>query len=223
MRLKDIQGIIWDLDGTLYRFDELFKDACNRAAAQAASTILARYTYEEAYVRTVQSEIDHGFSLRWFHDETGLPFEDMHFLYHDSVDEKVIARNDEMADALRALHLPSVILTNASRGWVTRILKHLGMDDLFDENLILALEDADFVPKGRGTTGFERALSILNIDPANVLMVEDLPKNLEVAKSTGMKTALVHHGQLTEKPAHVDYLYANTLDLVRDLTAVIAA
>lgn len=215
--LSQIEGIIWDLDGTLYRFDEIFKRACNHAAAKAACSVRAEYIYEEAYAKCVASEQQFGFSLYWFHQETKMPYEDMHFVYHDAIDETVIEKNEEMAAALRAVHLPSVILTNASRGWVERILAHLGMDDIFAVDHILALEDADFVPKGRGTAGFERAVAKLNLAPEKILMVEDLPRNLSKAKELGLVTALVHHGQLPDDMDYVDYAFSDTLELMNIL------
>lgn len=219
MSLPQIEGIIWDLDGTLYRFDEVFKEACNHAAAKSACAMRPEFAYDDAYARSVKSEIEHGFSLQWFHQETKLSFQDMHFVYHDSIDEKVIAANEEMSAGLRALSMPSVILTNASRGWVLRILAHLGINDLFPENRIVALEDAGFVPKSRGPAGFELALARLGLPASSVLMVEDLSRNLTTAKSLGLRTALVHHGQWPDDRRHIDYLYDSTLDLVRDLLA----
>jgi putative hydrolase of the HAD superfamily len=219
MSLSGIRGIIWDLDGTLYRFDELFKHACNVAAARAACNVRPAMLYEETYARCVASEREHGFSLHWFHQETQIPYPDMHFVYHDAIDETVIQKNAEMAEALRGLHLPSVILTNASRGWVMRILAHLGMDDLFEPGGIIALEDANFTPKGRGTAGFDLAIAKLGLSPSDILMVEDLPRNLMKAKEAGLKTALVHHGQKPDDGAYIDYLYDDTLELVRALAA----
>lgn len=47
-RLRTAEGIIWDLDGTLYRFDEVLKKAFRLAAARAARHNKVPHTLDEA-------------------------------------------------------------------------------------------------------------------------------------------------------------------------------
>ena len=215
--MEKIDGVIWDMDGTLYRYDELFKTACNHAAARAAITVRPEYTYEYAFEQCVAAEKKSGFSLQWFHEETKMTFESMHFVYHNSIDEKVIQRNEDMANGLRSLTIPSVLLTNSSRGWVSRVTKHLGIDDIFTENNILALEDFNFQPKGRSTAGFEKAIDLLGLHPSRILLVEDLPRNLVRAKEAGLQTALVHHGQVPDDQSNCDYLFQDAIEVTNAL------
>ena len=138
--------------------------------------------------------------------------------YHDNVDITIIEKNDEMRAALEALDLPMVILTNASRSWVNRMLEHLGYTDLFPQQSIVALEDNNYEPKAYHTTGFERCLSILHKKATRTLMVEDLPRNLPKAKELGLNTALVHHGQMPKDySGDIDYLFQTTLELAAAL------
>lgn len=215
--IKDVRGIIWDLDGTLYRFNELFKTACNHAAAATALKFQPDLVYEEAFKLCVQSEADHGFSLYWFQHEQKLSYEEMHFVYHDEIDEKVIEANEAMGVALRDLELPSVILTNASRGWVKKILMHLQMNDIFGDSNIICLEDTKFNPKGRSTAGFLMGIERLGLKPENILVVEDLPRNLSKAKEAGLMTSLVHHGQIPENRENIDFLFQDSLQVMASL------
>jgi FMN phosphatase YigB (HAD superfamily) len=210
----NVQGVIWDLDGTLYRFTELFKTACNHAAAKAACTVRPHYIYEEAYLKCVASEQQYGFSLYWFHQETQMAYEDMHFVYHDAIDEKIIERNEAVGEALRALKIPSVLLTNSSRSWVTRLLNHLNMADIFGDRDILALEDVGFEPKSRTTAGFEKAIALLKLPPENILVVEDLPRNLAKAKEAGLQTMLLHHGQVPGDTNAADFMAHDVLEVL---------
>lgn len=221
--LNHIEGIIWDLDGTLYRFTELFKTACNHAAARAATTVRPEIDYNYAFDQCVLSEQQYGFSLYWFHQETGMKYDDMHFVYHDSIDEKVIDANQEVADSLRGLATPFVLLTNSSRGWVGRILGRLGMDDIFTNDTILALEDFNFQPKGRSTAGYLKAIEKLSLPPEKILLVEDLPRNLVMAKEAGLQTALVHHGKIPESKGSADFLFHDALEVVAQLNLKKAA
>jgi putative hydrolase of the HAD superfamily len=215
--MKNISGIIWDLDGTLYRYDRLFKEACQSAAARTAIQLGVNLTYEEAYEIAVNSEKKYGNSFRVLL-EYGLNYADFHHLFHDAVDITILNKNREMRDLLAALDKPMVILTNASRSWALRTLEHLELKPLFTDKNILSLEDVDYKGKASSPFGFEKALEILGTSAAETLVAEDVARNLVHAKGLGLKTALVHHGQIEKEwDAYVDAYYQDTLDLVRDL------
>ena len=151
-----------------------------------------------------------------FHEEYKIPFRDYHFKFHDSIDEKIIAVNEEMKEALEAVQLPHVILTNASRRWAQRTISHLGLDRWFTDDHIIAQEDAGFQPKSSGYKGFEIAIDKLGMPEQNILMVDDLARNLRIPKEMGMQTALVHHGaQHDELPDFVDIAFSDTIALMR--------
>lgn len=214
-----IRGIIWDLDGTLYRYNQIFLHACNLAAARTVLDLGLDMTFEDAVALAAESEKQHGNSFRLFADH-GIKYEDFHLPFHKSVDTTILQKNQEMKDALDSLKLPMVILTNASREWAIKTMQHLEIFDLFGEGRILALEDANFEAKAYSTKGFQRALDIMNLKAAEVLMVEDLARNLIQAKGLGLTTALVHHQKIPDDAvAHVDCFFANTIDLVETLIA----
>ncbi len=215
--LSHIEAVIWDLDGTLYRYTELFIAACNHAAARTAIDMGLQMEFDEAVIMAAESERMYGSSFKLF-AERGLNYRDFHLPYHDCVDVAVIEKNEEMKQGLESLDMPMVILTNASRSWVNRMLGHLGYTHLFAPENIIALEDNNFEAKAYHTTGFSKGLSILQSDPTKTLMVEDLPRNLPKAKELRLNTALVHHGQMPEEHSeHIDYLFQNTLELVHAL------
>lgn len=218
MSFSHIRGVIWDLDGTLYRYDKIFLDACNLAAARtaidlgldmdlAAATALASRSYDET-----------GSSFKLL-AEHGIRYEDFHTPYHDAVDTTILEKNQEMRQTLEKIGAPMVILTNASRGWALKTLDHLDLRGVFGDDHILALEDVGFEAKSHSTRGFQTALDILRKKPQEVLMVEDLPRNLVKAKGMGMTTALVHHGRRPDDAPYVDHFYADTLELARALAA----
>ena len=215
--LTHIEGVIWDLDGTLYRYSELFITACNHAAARTAIDMGLQMEFDEAAKLAAESERLYGGSFKLF-GERGLNYRDFHLPYHDSIDLTIIEKNNEMRTALEAIDLPMVILTNASRPWVSRMLAHLDYTHLFPQQNIIALEDNNFEAKAYPTSGFERGLSILKTPPTKTLMVEDLPRNLPKAKELHLNTALVHHGKIPEDyMGHIDYLFQTTLELTAAL------
>lgn len=215
--LSHIRGIIWDLDGTLYRYDKIFIEACNLAAARTAIDLGLQMDLNRAVELAGRSYLEHGSSFKFFADH-GIRYEDFHVPYHNTVDTTILAKNIEMKNALEALGLPMVILTNASRDWARRTVDHLEYGHLFGDGKLLALEDVDFQSKAQGTKGFEKGLEILGVHASQTLMVEDLPKNLVHAKTMGMTTALVHHGKLPDNGLdHIDAFFDDTLELVRVL------
>lgn len=224
MSLHDIKAIIWDLDGTLYKFNPAFINSCNVSAAQAAVTLKMPFSYEQALEIARLSEQRTGFSIQIFMAEHGAAFQDIHGHFHNGMDEFTIEPCHEMAAAIRTIDLPQVILTHATRGWTRRVLTHLGIADLFAEEAVIPLEDLSYATKGSSPLGFERALAILGFASAETLVVEDTDRNLKTARDLGCRTALVHNdGRHPEKPAHVDYLFSTTLDLVKELHGCKAA
>jgi putative hydrolase of the HAD superfamily len=213
--LSHIQGIIWDLDGTLYRYDQIFVEACHLGAARTAIDLGLQMDIDEAYALAVRSYKEHGSSFRFCLDY-GIKYEELHLPFHAAVDTTILSKNREMKEGLEALKMPMVILTNASRDWARRTLDHLEYGHIFGDRNILSLEDVNYQSKSQSKAGFEKALSVLSVPAENTLMVEDLAHNLLKAKEMGMTTALVHHQKLPDSGLqHVDVLFEDTLELVR--------
>ena len=215
-----IDGIIWDLDNTLYRFDAAFEHACNIASARAAISLGVPMEFEEALEVAQISFRKHGFSGLIFEQNYQICRQDYHFKFHESIDEKIIRVNEEMKAGLQNIGIQNVILTNASHEWAVRTLTHLGLKDFFPDTHILGQENVDFIPKARDNHGFEKALEILNLNPENALMVDDLSKNLRIPATMGMQTALVQHHAKDDDtdivPDWVDVIYDDTLELITD-------
>lgn len=212
-----IRGIIWDMDGTLYRYNDLFKQACNIAAARTAIDLGLNMSFDDALALATNSEKEHGNSFKNFAAH-GLSYEDFHHPFHKTIDETILDKNREMVSLLEQLSLPMVILTNASRLWAERTIAHIELSHLFPSSRILGLEDADYAAKAHSTKGFKKAAAVLDIAHYNhILMVEDLPRNLMKAKELGMTTAFVRHGRADGDADHADHVFDDTVQLVQTL------
>lgn len=212
-----IDGIVWDLDGTLYRYDQIFIEACNMAAARTVIDLGLDMPFEQALSIARESERQSGSSFSLF-AQYGLRYEDFHHPYHAAVDTTVIAKNLEMKDALAALNMPMVILTNASRHWARKTIDHIELGELFPDAKLLALEDADYEPKARSDRGFKRALELLGTNSGATLMVEDAARNLPLAKNIGMETALVTHGRAHTPESFIDHVFDDALALAKAIS-----
>jgi len=218
VRFDHIKGIIWDLDNTLYRFDQAFINACNHAAAKTICTLIPDLSFDQALDQAEKSYQEHGFSGHSFVNHYGGNYQDYHFTFHETIDEKILQHNEEMNRLMADLNLPHAIITNASRHWAHRALNHLGLRDFFPDDHIIPLEDSAFEPKARSRKPFEMACAKLNLKTADVLMVEDTARNLKVAKDMGMTTVLIHHGHKPEaEQDFIDLEFSDTVSLMRAL------
>lgn len=218
--LSHICGVIWDLDGTLYRYNDYFIEACNIAAAQTVVELGLDISLDDALDMARQSQVLHGHSFKLF-GERGVVYEDYHHLFHQKIDHMVVVKNEELKSYLQKISLPMTILTNASRDWALRTLSHLDMRTVFQDEHIFALEDVGFKAKAYHTDGFDFALAKMGLTANQTLVVEDLSRNLIVPKKMGMVTALVHHAHDEKtKEDHVDHTFNDTLDVIKILANI---
>ncbi len=217
MALSHIKGLIWDLDNTLYRFDKAFEKACNIAAARTVQTLLPNVSYEEALAAAEKSYAEHGYSGKILVEQYGITYSDYHYLYHDTIDESILEKNEAILMALAEIDLPHVLITHSSRRWAERTIKHLNMEAFFPPTRIIPLEDTNFEGKAYSSAPFIKGLELLNLPPEKVMVVEDTAKNLIRPKEMGMTTILIHHGNPPADMAHIDYAYPDTLEFLGTL------
>jgi putative hydrolase of the HAD superfamily len=215
-----IDGIIWDLDNTLYRFTEEFRYQCNVAAAKAAQTQGINLSYDDTFKLAQKSEAEYGYSIHLYLVHHGLSYDSLHVPFHDNIDETTINIIDGAAEGIRAINRPQAILTNASRGWAQRVLKHMKVSDLFPDEMITASEDVDFQVKSQSRVGFERALKALDLSAERVVMVDDLDRNLIIPHEMGMQTVYMHHDDpIGDLPHYMDAQFENILGFIDALKA----
>lgn len=216
--LSHIQGIIWDLDNTLYRFDDGFEKLCDEAAARVALDLGLEMSFEQAYETAVKSYKLYHYSYHIFVTEHGLPLKEFHVQFHEAITVDDIARPYDIAESLEKLGRPQIIATNGSRGWAERVLVHLGLSHLFPMKNVFGFEDYDHVSKANTDKPYDLALDILQKEPENILVVEDSVLNLVRPKALRFQTALVHQDAVAEDHIHaVDYDFEDTPVLLRAL------
>lgn len=218
-RLAGIRGIVWDLDNTLYRLDDMIEEAFNIAFARAAVESGVPLTLEKAIELSRKSWLEHGYSGHVFVRDFGLKPEDLHHHYHGFMDETVIKKSLEVKLFFESLPLNHVLVTHSHRSWALRVLRHLDLQDWFPEERVLGLEDYDFRHKHACRTCFDKALGLLGLEPHEALMAEDTLPNLKIPHELGMATAFIHHGRKPEATPEFVHLSCNsTLDLLKCLS-----
>jgi putative hydrolase of the HAD superfamily len=109
---------------------------------------------------------------------------------------------------LQGLSGRKLVFTNAPHSYALRVLKLLGIDDIFE--LIFSVESTQFHAKP-SARGFQRLLKTIKAKASDCIMLEDSLPALMTAKRLGMKTIWV--SKKLYKPNFVDYRIATVLAL----------
>lgn len=213
------QGILWDLDNTLYPSNHAVHSTFNEAVARAALEFGVPMTFEEAVQLATSSFMKHRYSGLEFVTNYGIPFPDLHHMVDKFLDTSLISRCGDTCELFTSHKgMDHALITHASRKWALQILKNIGIENWFPEHRVFAFENYDFESKARSRRPFEMALASINRNPEDCMMVEDTIENLKVPFEMGITTVYLHHGELPrEIPDYVDYSFENARILLRAL------
>ncbi|MCS7261149.1 MAG: pyrimidine 5'-nucleotidase [Anaerolineae bacterium] len=141
---------------------------------------------------------------------------------HDIPLTDFIRPNPALSSMLGNIDLTKVILTNASREHALRVLAILGVQHHFAQ--IMDVRDFHYHSKPH-RYAYRRALQILQAQPEECILVEDMPRNLAPAVAMGMFGVLVHNPYVeAEDGTDVADIYVNDiLELADKLQPIIAA
>lgn len=208
MLLNHVQAVAFDLDGTL----------CDSVADLAAA---ANATREHLHLpplpeKTVESYVGDGIAnlvhrvitdsreqaadeALW---EQGFRFFIRYYHEHLSVYTRAYPETEAGLQLLKSLGIPLIVITNKNEILATELLKQLGLADYF--SLILG---GDSLPEKKPSAlPLLHTAEVLNIDPANMLMVGDSHNDILAAKAAGCVSVGVTfgYGDMTELSQHPD-------------------
>lgn len=199
---------VFDLDDTLHNASAHIFPVMNRAMTQYIMDSLnlaeheahtLRQHYWRIYGATLKGLIrHHGTNPHHFLQQTH------HF---DNLHEMVI-QTKRLRHMLQSLSGRKLVFTNAPRDYAMRVLKLLGIEDLFE--LVLSVESTKFHAKP-SVRGFQHLLRTIRTNPSDCIMLEDNLPALMTAKKLGMKTVWISNR--LHKPSFVDYRISSVLAL----------
>ena len=181
-----VSNWVFDLDNTLYpRHTDLFAQIDKKMTAYVSD--LLSLPHDEA--RKVQKDYyrDHGTTLNGLIMQHGIDANDFLEKVHD-IDYSWVQPDPALGQAIRSLPGRKFIFTNGDVGHAERTATALGILDHFDE--IFDILAADLTPKPAAET-YDKFLNLHDVDSQHAVMFEDLPRNLTVPKSLGMRTVLI--------------------------------
>ena len=201
-QLKNIKNILFDCDGVLYNdlntvFCQVSKRMTNYISKKLNLDIKKAKELQTNYFHKYNTSLN---GLMIHHD---IPPEDFLKDVHN-IDLTFMKKDLFLREVLGSLNLKKFIFTNGSKEHVENIIKHLGIDDLFDG--IFDIVDAGFHPKPEAKA-FDLMINKFNIDPKETLYIEDIAKNLSIAKNRGSTTAwLINDEYWGKKESDKDFI-----------------
>lgn len=218
-KLKNIKGIIWDLDDTLYSVTPALHQSMRESVARAVVKMGYDIGYDDALKIAEESQAKHRLTVKMLVDKFGIEKRDLHLPFHAEMDHTVTNACPDLPDAFRAIpHVKHVLMTHASRDWAMRMLPHLGLEAFFEPQAILGLEDVDFEHKHESDRVTKTSLEILGTSPQETAFAEDRDWNLTIPHTLGLTTVLINHpSQPKNLPSHVDYRFDKAVNFLQNL------
>lgn len=185
--LRTPQHWLFDLDDTLYPAScGLFR----LVSVRITQTIARLLGLAPDAARTLQRQywLRYGTSLRGLILEHGVDPEPFLAFVHDVPVEEHLRVDPALRTMLQGLPGHRHIFTNGPREHAGRVLRALGIDDLFEN--VFDIRHSEFVPKP-DAEAFQRVLDALGARGPDCILVDDAPPNLETARALGMQTVWV--------------------------------
>lgn len=190
--MQKISGIIWDLDNSLYPFDDDFFQATKKALAKAIIELGVNMTKREAFNYAKASyPMD---TIKRLNTEFGIEKDKAFDCYYKNLDTDFIKSDKNFVEKLKSSDKKIAIISHASRDWVFRALDKIGVLGFIDNNLIMTAEDMIEGGKNDSCNIFEKMLQRMELTAKEVAMVDDKDENLKYAKKIGIKTLLITYG-----------------------------
>lgn len=214
-RLSSLRGMLWDLDNTLYQFNQPLEKEFNRAIAHAVLEWGVDLSLGEAMEIAENSWLTHRYSALEFMLRYNIPQADLHYLTDKHLRHELVEKSDHTRDLFSKSAQKHALITHSARPWALRILKQLDLDPWFPEPQVFAYEDYAFESKAKSRKSFEMALGSINHNPGDTMMVEDTLENLKIPHEMGIMTVYLHHGRTVDDlPDFVDHHAANVHELL---------
>ena len=200
--LKNIKNVLFDLDGVLYQdletvFGQVSKKMTEYISKKLNIDLIKAKELQTNYFHKYNTSLN---GLMIHHDI--LPEEFLKYV-HD-IDLSFMKKDLVLREELEKLNIKKFVFTNGSREHVNNITTHLGINDLFDG--IFDIVDAEFHPKPEAKA-FDLMTKKFNINPKETLYIEDIAKNLSIAKERGSTTVwLINEEYWGKKDSEKDFI-----------------
>jgi putative hydrolase of the HAD superfamily len=130
---------------------------------------------------------------------------------HDVPVHEFLSADLELRETLEQVKARRLIFTNSDLKHANRILDALGVRDQFER--IFDIEAMNFIPKPNPDP-YRLVLGYLKLSPKDVLLIDDMERNLKPAQEMGMRTILIGNGKPVDDRHHA-------IENIKELTHVL--
>jgi len=206
--MKNIKNILFDCDGVLYQdleavFGQVSKKMTEYISSKLNVNLIKAKELQTNYFHKYNTSLN---GLMIHHD---IPPEEFLKYVHD-IDLSFMKKDKLLREELEKLNIKKFVFTNGSKEHVKNITEHLGIEDLFDG--IFDIVDAEFHPKPEAKA-FDLMVKKFNIEPKETIYIEDIAKNLSIAKERGSTTVWLmndeYWGKKESDKDFIDYKIEN--------------
>ena len=206
--MKNIKNILFDCDGVLYQdleavFGQVSKKMTEYISSKLNVNLIKAKELQTNYFHKYNTSLN---GLMIHHD---IPPEEFLKYVHD-IDLSFMKKDKLLREELEKLNIKKFVFTNGSKEHVKNITEHLGIEDLFDG--IFDIVDAEFHPKPEAKA-FDLMVKKFNIEPKDTIYIEDIAKNLSIAKARGSTTVWLmndeYWGKKESDKDFIDYKIEN--------------
>ena len=214
--LSNKKNLLLDLDGTVYQdLESVFGQV---------SKLMTKYISEKLNIDLKKAkELQTNYFYKYNTSLNGLmihhdipPKEFLKYV-HD-IDLSFMKKDKILRQELENLKMRKLIFTNGSTDHAKNVLKHLGIDDLFQG--IFDITDAEYQPKPE-PKAFDLMTKKFDLNPSETIYVEDIAKNLSIGKERGCTTVwLINNeewGKMESDKDYIDYKIENLSLFLKEL------
>ncbi|MCI0612356.1 pyrimidine 5'-nucleotidase [bacterium] len=203
-------AILFDLDNTLYSESCGVFDLIDQRMNE---WLISNLRVPESEVNEFRNKyfVQYGTTLRglMLHHEVN-PRDFLDYV-HDVPVHEFLSADLELRETLEQVKSRKLIFTNSDLKHANRILDALGVRDQFER--IFDIEAMNFIPKPNPDP-YRLVLEYLRIHPKDVLLIDDMERNLKPAQEMGMKTILIGNGKPVDDRHHA-------IENIKELTSIL--
>lgn len=192
--------LLFDMDNTLYPASSAMNDGITKRMLECVAEFF-HCDFEQAVKLRKENIIHHSTTLEWLRSEGMTDIEWFLAHVHPENEADELLPQPGLRDFLISLPYPKSVLTNAPHEHADRVLKKLGIEDLFES--VTDIRDADFCGKPYPASylaALKKAGSSLSVE--NTLFLDDMIKYTDGWEAMGGTAILV--GSENGKPLAED-------------------
>ncbi len=203
-------AILFDLDNTLYSESCGVFDLIDQRMNE---WLISNLQIPESEVNEFRNKyfVQYGTTLRglMLHHEVN-PRDFLDYV-HDVPVHEFLSADLELRQTLEQVKSRKLIFTNSDLKHANRILDALGVRDQFER--IFDIEAMNFIPKPNPDS-YRLVLDYLRLQPKDVLLIDDMERNLKPAQEMGMRTILIGNGKPVDDRHHA-------IENIKELTSIL--